>query len=96
MLHWQQEDEKILTSINALVEDIKRNPSRDLVKPEPRHTTRCGLFVAAYLGEHRLVFRVLGQGRRSADRHRAVPVSLLRWAFRTRALSTYEIATRHG
>ena len=34
-LHWQQEDQKILTSINDLIKDIKRDPFKGLGKPEP-------------------------------------------------------------
>jgi toxin YoeB len=34
-LHWQHEDEKILTSINDLIKDIKRDPFKGLGKPEP-------------------------------------------------------------
>ncbi len=33
-LHWQEEDKKILASINVLMEDIKGNPFKGLGKPE--------------------------------------------------------------
>ena len=34
-LQWQQEGEKILTAINDLIKDIKRDPFKGLGKPEP-------------------------------------------------------------
>ena len=34
-LHWQERDEKILASINALIKEIKRDPFKGLGKPEP-------------------------------------------------------------
>ncbi len=37
-LYWQQTDKKILKSINALIEDIKRDPFVGIGNPEPlRH-----------------------------------------------------------
>ena len=76
-LHWQQADEKILASINALIKDIKRDPFKGLGKPEPLKHELQGWWSRRISGEHRLVYRVSGKGDGPAARHRAVPVSLL-------------------
>jgi toxin YoeB len=60
-LQWQQEDEKILTAINVLIKDIKRDPFRGLGKPEPlKHDLR-GWWSRRITGEHRLVYRLQGK-----------------------------------
>ena len=60
-LHWQQADEKILVSINALIRDIKRDPFRGLGKPEPLKHELHGWWSRRISGEHRLVYRVSGK-----------------------------------
>jgi toxin YoeB len=60
-LQWQAEDDKILATINALIKDIKRDPSKGLGKPEPlKHDLR-GWWSRRITGEHRLVYRVQGK-----------------------------------
>ncbi|MDH2345630.1 Txe/YoeB family addiction module toxin [Bradyrhizobium sp. SSUT18] len=60
-LQWQHEDEKILTAINDLIKDIKRDPFRGLGKPEPlKHDLR-GWWSRRITGEHRLVYRLQGK-----------------------------------
>lgn len=60
-LRWQQEDEKILTVINDLIKDIKRDPFRGIGKPEPlKHDLR-GWWSRRITGEHRLVYRLQGK-----------------------------------
>ena len=61
-LHWQQRDEKILASINALIKDIKRDPFKGLGKPEPLKHALQGWWSRRISGEHRLVYRVSGKG----------------------------------
>ena len=61
-LHWQQADEKILASINALVKDIKRVSLKGLGKPEPLKHALQGWWSRRISGEHRLVYRVSGKG----------------------------------
>jgi toxin YoeB len=56
-LHWQA-DPKILTSINDLIKDIKRDPFRGLGKPEPLKHALQGWWSRRITGEHRLVYRV--------------------------------------
>jgi toxin YoeB len=60
-LHWQQADEKILVSINALIKDITRDPFRGLGKPEPLKHELQGWWSRRISGEHRLVYRVSGK-----------------------------------
>lgn len=60
-LQWQAEDDKILTAINDLIKDIKRDPFRGLGKPEPlKHDLR-GWWSRRITGEHRLVYRLQGK-----------------------------------
>jgi toxin YoeB len=61
-LQWQKEDEKILTAINDLIKDIKRNPFKGLGKPEPLKHDLAGWWSRRISGEHRLVYRVSGKG----------------------------------
>jgi toxin YoeB len=61
-LHWLQSDEKILTAINDLIEDIKRDPFRGLGKPEPLKHDLAGWWSRRITSEHRLVYRVSGKG----------------------------------
>jgi toxin YoeB len=61
-LHWQQRDEKILASINALIRDIRRDPFKGLGKPEPLKHALEGWWSRRISGEHRLVYRVSGKG----------------------------------
>lgn len=60
-LYWQQTDEKILNSINNLINDIKRDPFKGLGKPEPLKHTLQGWWSRRISGEHRLVYRVSGK-----------------------------------
>ncbi|WP_339032390.1 Txe/YoeB family addiction module toxin [Bradyrhizobium symbiodeficiens] len=65
-LRWQQEDEKILSAINDLIKDIKRDPFEGIGKPEPlKHDLR-GWWSRRITGEHRLVYRL--QGKDDAQR----------------------------
>src|SRR3954451_21723545 len=60
-LHWQKEDQKILTSINGLIKDIKRNPFKGLGKPDPLKHALQGWWSRRISGEDRLVYRVRGR-----------------------------------
>lgn len=61
-LRWQQEDQKVLQAINALIKDIKRDPFKGLGKPEPLKHTLQGWWSRRITGEHRMVYRVTGKG----------------------------------
>ena len=60
-LYWQKTDEQILTAINVLIKDIKRDPFKGLGKPEPLKHTLQGWCSRRISGEHRLVYRVSGK-----------------------------------
>ena len=60
-LYWQKTDEKILTAIDDLIKDIKRDPFKGLGKPEPLKHTLQGWWSRRISGEHRLVYRVSGK-----------------------------------
>jgi len=61
-LEWQRTDEKALEAINALIKDIKRDPFKGLGKPEPLNHALQGWWSRRITGEHRLVYRVTGEG----------------------------------
>ena len=61
-LEWQRTDEKALKAINALIKDIKRDPFKGLGKPEPLNHALQGWWSRRITGEHRLVYRVTGEG----------------------------------
>lgn len=62
-IYWQSEDPKILTSINDLIKDIRRDPFKGLGKPEPLKHGLQGWWSRRINGEHRLVYRVSGAGK---------------------------------
>lgn len=61
--YWQKNDPKVVTAINALINDIRMNdPFKGLGKPEPlKHALR-GWWSRRITREHRLVYRVSGKG----------------------------------
>lgn len=60
-LYWQQTDQKILSWINDLIRDIKRDPFKGLGKPEPLKHTLQGWWSRRITRENRLVYRVSGK-----------------------------------
>ena len=61
-LHWQQTDQKIMGSINDLINDIIRDPFKGLGKPEPLKHALQGFWSRRITQEDRLVYRVSGKG----------------------------------
>lgn len=61
-LHWQQQDRKMLKRINALLKECRRDPFRGLGKPEPLGGNLSGWWSRRVDREHRLVYRVTGNG----------------------------------
>jgi toxin YoeB len=61
--YWQKNDPKVVTAINALINDIRMNdPFKGLGKPEPlKHALR-GWWSRRITREHRLIYRVSGKG----------------------------------
>jgi len=65
-LHWQAEDPKLLTRINDLVRECRRDPFRGTGKPEPLGGNLGGWWSRRINSEHRLVYRVSGKGEAQA------------------------------
>ena len=61
-LYWQGADRDLLRRINALLRDIGRDPFRGLGKPEPLVGDLRGWWSRRIASDHRLVYRVTGQG----------------------------------
>ncbi|MCI5775676.1 MAG: Txe/YoeB family addiction module toxin [Aerococcus sp.] len=58
-MSWQKEDKKTLKRINKLIEDISRQPSEGLGKPEPLRHQYSGTWSRRITSEHRLIYKVL-------------------------------------
>jgi len=63
---WFEHAVEIIRKINALVRDIQREPFRGLGKPEPLKGDLQGWWSRRITKEHRLIYRVAGQG---AEQH---------------------------
>ncbi|WP_026951687.1 Txe/YoeB family addiction module toxin [Algoriphagus mannitolivorans] len=61
-LYWQEHDPDILSKINELIQEIKRNPFKGKGKPEPLKGNLAGYWSRRITSEHRLVYRVHGIG----------------------------------
>jgi len=61
-LQWQKAEPKITQKINDLIEDARRSPFRGLGKPEPLKGPLQGWWSRRITDEHRLVYRISGQG----------------------------------
>lgn len=57
-LFWQATDNKILTRINTLIKEIKRDPFKGTGKPEPLKHNWTGYWSRRINREHRLVYKV--------------------------------------
>jgi toxin YoeB len=62
-LYWLDEDRKVVGTINGLIKDIKRDPFKGLGKPEPLKHALQGWWSRRITSEHRLVYRMTGQGQ---------------------------------
>ncbi len=60
--YWVKEDRDIAQKIIVLVNDIMRNPFKGLGKPEPLKNELKGYWSRRITHEHRLVYKVQGQG----------------------------------
>ena len=65
-LYWQKADPDTLHRINALLQDIRRDPFKGLGKPEPLRGDLSGWWSRRISGDHRIVYRAHGVG----DEHR--------------------------
>jgi toxin YoeB len=57
-LYWQKTDRKVLARINTLNQDIRREPSSGIGKPEPLRHGLAGYWSRRINDEHRIVYRV--------------------------------------
>ena len=60
-LYWRSTDPDTVKRINALIEDIGRNPFRGLGKPEALKFAFAGWWSRRIEQEHRLIYRVSGK-----------------------------------
>lgn len=65
-LAWQAEDPKLLTRLNALIEECRRTPFQGTGKPEPLGGNLKGWWSRRLNREHRLVYRVAGKDGQQA------------------------------
>ena len=65
-LHWRATDAKVLARLNALLDECTRDPFRGTGKPEPLRGNLAGWWSRRITSEHRLVYRVRGEGDRQA------------------------------
>ncbi len=61
-LYWQGGDRDVLRRINALTNDIRRNPFTGIGKPEPLRGDLAGWWSRRITGDHRIVYRIRGSG----------------------------------
>jgi toxin YoeB len=57
-LYWQTTDRKILSRINLLIQEIKRNPFEGIGKPERLKHALSGYWSRRINEEHRIVYKV--------------------------------------
>jgi toxin YoeB len=60
-LHWQSSDPAQVRRINLLLKEIIRDPFAGIGKPEPLKHALQGWWSRRIDGEHRLVYKVVGQ-----------------------------------
>lgn len=60
--HWQDNDRKLLDRVNTLIEESRRHPFKGTGKPEPLRGQLKGWWARRITQEHRLVYRVRGEG----------------------------------
>lgn len=61
-VYWQEDDPAMVGRINSLIKDASRSPFAGIGKPEPLRGPYAGWWSRRINGEHRLVYRVSGQG----------------------------------
>ena len=57
--YWQTQDKKTLRRINALINDIKRNPYEGIGKPEPLKGNYSGFWSRRIDDQNRIIYRVV-------------------------------------
>ena len=57
-LYWQKTDKKILSRINKLIKEIKREPFEGIGKPEALKHSLTGYWSRRISEEHRIVYKI--------------------------------------
>ena len=57
-LYWQKTDKKVVSRINELLRDIRRNGYQGIGKPEPLRNNLAGWWSRRIDAEHRIVYKV--------------------------------------
>jgi toxin YoeB len=65
-VHWQSADPEVSRKINSLIGECLRTPFSGAGKPEPLKGDLKGFWSRRITREHRLVYRVAGQGEEQA------------------------------
>ena len=60
--HWINNDSKILTRLNKLIEECRRTPFKGTGKPEPMRESLKGWWSRRITAEDRMVYRIQGKG----------------------------------
>ena len=60
--YWQETDKKRVRRIHELLKEIRRDPHSGIGKPEPLRHALASYWSRRIDQEHRLVYRVTGQG----------------------------------
>ncbi len=55
-LYWQTQDKRMLKRVNALIQDIRRNPFTGMGKPEPLRHNLSGWWSRRIDGANRIVY----------------------------------------
>ena len=61
-VYWQSADKTMVKRINLLIKDISRSPYDGIGKPEPLKHALSGFWSRRITDEHRIVYRVVGDG----------------------------------
>jgi toxin YoeB len=61
--HWIAHDKAVLKKLIRLIEDCRRSPFSGIGKPEPLRENLAGFWSRRITDEHRLVYRVVGEGK---------------------------------
>jgi toxin YoeB len=64
--HWIDHDRSTLKKLNRLIEECRRTPFAGTGKPEPLRGELKGWWSRRITQEHRLIYRVLGEGQAQA------------------------------
>ena len=65
-LYWQEHDRQILMRLNEVIRDVRRSPFDGIGKPEPLVGNLKGWWSRRITREHRLVYRLRGDGAEQA------------------------------